>query len=138
MVSLPLRPSSPKSTPKTCSCTDPVIPYPSRRWRKAISSARSPSARSSNTSWRNRSQRGAGQQQRVFTLIALPRVPLPLVPHAFGVIIDAPVTEEMGIEPAVSLFLITEALQYELQVRFRQVHRLFLHGGRWVAPKLED
>ena len=83
-------------------------------------------------------QRATGQQQRVFTLIALPRVPLPLVPHAFGVIIDAPVTEEMGIEPAVSLFLITEALQYELQVRFRQVHRLFLHGGRWVAPKLED
>ena len=56
----------------------------------------------------------------MFTFIELPVRALPLIPHAFGVVIDTLATEEMGVEAGVSLFFILQALQYKLQVGFRE------------------
>ena len=63
-------------------------------------------------------ERAAGQQQRVFAVIALPVMALPLVPHALGVVVHALSTEEVGIEPGVSLFFVLQARQHEVQLCF--------------------
>ena len=43
---------------------------------------------------------------------------LPLVPHALGVVVHALPTEEVGIEPGVSLFFVLQARQHKVQLCF--------------------
>src|SRR5712691_6217672 len=74
----------------------------------------------------------------MFTFIALPMMSLPFVPHALGMVIHTPAPEQVGIEPAVSLLFVMQALQHNIQVRFWQGHRLFFRGAFWFAPELND
>ena len=68
----------------------------------------------------DRGQRSTCQEEGMFTFIELPVRALPLIPHALCVVIDTLATEEMGVEAGVSLFFILQALQYKLQVGFRE------------------
>src|SRR5712692_3641870 len=63
---------------------------------------------------------------------------LPFVPYALGMVIHTPAPEQMGVEPAISLLFVTQALQHKIQVRFWQGHRLFFRGSFWLAPELND